>query len=314
MGKKAGALLSCGVPLLLGGRRVIGRQTSTVTVYVREKSQQFSAALLSDLASMMADEFASQYLLSFAITEFSGENVRFIRAVRQCAATSDPWSGEVRKALSLITLPAPLKRKANEWLSGKVTLGPAQANELVATAYRISVQTVQQDTFPRFLASAHCEEMRALHPMNMLLRPSVRERLSPWLSTREAAVVELWVATCAYADRHVTLASGWANEATVTAARALIATHGQCIRDLVGDEALASLVKRAADAASDMFTAVQTDALNALAAPYLLMLDSEEGQQWLTQAGLERVSGASASTTPDLEAHAGDDEDYAVGW
>lgn len=309
----------CGMPLLRSGNgAALGRQTSTLHVLLTKNSEEWTSSLLESLDELLGDSFATNYLLRFAATEFNSENISFLVEARRYFLRPGAPTSELRTCLAAICLPADLKARAKEWLRAAEP-SPEEEHDLITQAFKLCRKTVEHDTFLRFKSSEFCSEMRALHLSNMLQRANFRAFLgAAQLTDEQVDGVQFWVSANGFEAQHTSLASGWAAESTVSAAKQIFAQHEALLRKAgLSDAALGALKKRLPVAPQDLFVDAQRAVLNFLTEPYERLLDAPSSEDWLQNAGLARLS--TASTTPsvaDLEASCFglDDEDYASCW
>jgi len=307
----------CGLPLIRSRKTPLDRQTSTLQVLLTEVSEKWTSKILESLDALLSDSFATSYLLRFSATEFNSENISFLVATREYFSQSSPPNHELRTCLAAVCLPADLKSRTKEWLKSNEDTG---GHDIIVEASKLVFKTIVHDTFFRFKSSDFCAELRALHLSNMLQRPHFRSFLSAQLTTEQEEAVHFWQSADEFSTQHKCLASGWAADTSVRAAKAIVRTYQSLLKDKIGlsDASLAILNKRLPEAPPELFAEAQLAVLNFLSEPYERLLDdSESCEAWLQNAGLSR---ASTTVTPppsmaDLEADYGlDDENYAAGW
>ena len=190
------------------------------------------------LEEALLDDFAVGYMLRFAETEFSSENVSFLIAIQglQRLDENDPrfkaLATEIGRAhlcvgaVLEVNLPPELSVPLRQWSqrSGDEGVGPPMGK--MSEAYRSVFKTVKFDSFLRFRQSSACIELATLHLRRCLLASRFRDAFAGEASSARLTPVQrralaFYVRSLDFVATYESLASGWPADSTVKAAKSI---------------------------------------------------------------------------------------------
>ena len=280
------------------------------------------------LEEALLDDFTTSYLLRFAETEFSTENVSFLIAIQglQRLDQDDPrfkalatqiGTAHLQVGAALeVNLPPELAVPLSQW-SQRSANGEAVAPPMgqMAEAYRSVFKTVKFDSFLRFRQSSACIELATLHLRRCLLATRFRdafagEASSAQLSPVQRRALAFYERCLDFVATYESLASGWPADSTVEAAKSIFREFQSDLDAfLVPTPMQRSLERQLVEAPVNIFLPLQTLALNVLCPAYMEWLDTPEGDRFCKEAiGISRIPRA--KQTSPYEAS----EDYTSAW
>jgi len=282
------------------------------------------------LDDTLEDAFVSEYLLRFAETEFSSENVCFLLLLRKlfrALARAEQTATLSRISRQLCTehvqpgarlevhLDPKVRDKLLAWNKRAVSDSSLPLpTPLWSESNTLTTRTVKHDTFKRFRAGKLCEEAMTLHPRRCLVDESCREAFTAAagpvkLTELQSDALDYYVRAYKFDKNHVTLASGWPANETVREAQSIFETFHASWKEFGVDDAMHEMIQRQLhEAPKKLFAPTLTAALNALASPYISWLDAAEGHAFCDEhVGQGRSVKAPAK---DIDSS----ENYLSGW
>lgn len=284
-----------------------------------------------DLDQLLQDSFQVDYLLRYTVSEYSSENVVFLRGMRKLyceSAIDSTCSARLVEELiathfeegcdSPLNIAGSLKQQITAWHKsrsrGEACELPFRALDECRIACR---KMVLYDIFPRFKLSPLCVEMLELHLQRHLPSTDFRNQFLLSLTEPQRDAVNNWLELVGYAAQCATCA------ATAPAMNSM--QMGQLLYHKISaslhrywrvgslEHQALLLVENGLDHASpQLFQPLLSLLLEFLQPAYFEYLASPAGRKYLRDRGLTRTLPSAPTTSQEGKVVVS--EDYASAW
>lgn len=202
--------------------------------------------------------------------------------------------------------------------------------DLISAAYKMTLRTVEFDTFWRFTRSSHFQELLCLHLGRTLQHAAFKAIFEAELTPPQRDALAFWQEASALDVEASAPATSEAAPAEVQlAAAALFARHRDCLQAMCPDEL--EVIKAAidqdgaAEASTKVLSGAMTAALNILVDPYVAFLCDKKNRPLLQELGVKaehsfahgtaaKTAGPAAPEAEGLQKDDDDTPDWAAGW